>query len=508
MNLASVIEGHEATAPALLVGADVTTYGALRAQVAALRQRCGLSVGDRVGLVCGNDASFVVAYLAVLAAGAVAVPLNPHSPGPELARQLAHVGSNTVLVGPGVVFDPATLGVRVEAVGPDDAGGPGSARAPGVVGGLPPPVERGADDLAVLLFTAGTAGPPKAAMLTHANLLANLDQVQAVPGRAVRASDVMLGVLPVHHIFGLNMVLGLALRAGACVVLVDHFDPAATLATIAAAEVTVVAGVPPMFQAWLALAGDGPAGVAGWGGVRLAVSGAAPLGAVTAAAFEARFGMAISEGYGLTEASPAVTSSVAGGRTKPGSIGVPLPGLELRLVDSDGRDALAADAGEIWVRGPNVFVGYWDDPLATAAVLAPGGWLRTGDVAVVDDEGWLFIVDRVKDVIIVSGFNVYPAEVEDVLAGHPAVLDVAVVGVPQARTGEAVKAFVVVRPGRSVTAAELVAHAASQLARYKCPAEVSFVEMLPRGVTGKLLRRSLRTPAPGPTGPAVGPAVG
>ncbi len=226
--------------------------------------------------------------------------------------------------------------------------------------------------------------------------------------------------------------------------------------------------------------------------MRLAVSGAAPLPADVAAAFEDRFGVVLHQGYGLTEASPIVaTTALAPTRPRPGSIGWPLPGVTVRLVGDDGHDVLAGDPGELWVRGPNVFAGYWRDDAATAAALDPDGTLHTGDVAVADDDGSLWLVDRHKDLIIVSGFNVYPAEIEDVLLTHPDVDDAAVVGVPSARTGETVVAYVVPAAGSAPDPAELLAHCAHALARYKCPTRVEFVDALPRTSAGKLLRRSL-----------------
>jgi long-chain acyl-CoA synthetase len=243
-----------------------------------------------------------------------------------------------------------------------------------------------------------------------------------------------------------------------------------------------------MWRDWMAL----PAPPDAFAGVRLALSGAAPLGASLAAAYRSTYGLTIHEGYGLTEASPTVTSSAVDAPARDGSIGVPLPGIELRLVDSDGADALAGDPGEIWVRGPNVFAGYWQDVEATGAVLTADGWLRTGDVAVADDDGWLSIVDRAKDVINVSGFNVYPAEVEQALAGHAGVAAVAVVGVAHPHSGETVKAYVVTEPGQALEEDELIEFCATRLARYKCPTKVMFVDELPYGLTGKLLRRALR----------------
>jgi long-chain acyl-CoA synthetase len=325
-------------------------------------------------------------------------------------------------------------------------------------------------------------------MLTHGNLSANLDQGLANPARPHGVDEVALAVLPLFHVFGLNAVLGLTLRIGGTVVLVERFDPHSTLAAVAEHGVTVLSGVPTMWAAWAGLPDAEPGALAS---VRDAVSGAAPLDPAVRRTVRDRFGLDLTEGYGLTEASPAVTSGL-GHDAPDGSIGVPLPGVQVRLVDTEGQDALVGDPGEIWVRGPNVFAGYWDDPEATAAALTPDGWLRTGDTAVVDDDGFLWLVDRTKDVIIVSGFNVFPGEVEDVLAMHPAVEAAAVVGVPHPHSGEGVRAYVVVRDGAHVDEDALVEHACRHLARYKCPSSIAFVDDLPHGLTGKLLRRALR----------------
>jgi long-chain acyl-CoA synthetase len=225
--------------------------------------------------------------------------------------------------------------------------------------------------------------------------------------------------------------------------------------------------------------------------VHIAVSGAAKLPIEVAHAIEAKFGIVLEEGYGLTEASP-VVASPRGTDAPIGSIGIPVPGMELRIVDAEGNDVLVGDAGEIWVRGPNVFAGYWNDPEATAAVLTEDGWLRTGDMAVVDDQGYLFLVDRVKDLVIVSGFNVFPAEVEAVLTDHPAIEGCAVVGVPHPYTGEAIKAYVVARPGIPIEEDDVIAFCAERLPGYKCPNKVWFVDEIPRGITGKTLRYALK----------------
>jgi long-chain acyl-CoA synthetase len=497
MNIATIIESHPDDAPALVSRGHVTTYGDLRRQVGELRgglSRLGVLPGERVALVSANNWFFVVSYLAIVGVGAVAVPLNPASPSRELAKELGTVGARVAIIGPtgrpaAEGLDRAALGVE-HLLAPERVAVAGAEPLEGLFPGPSTPVvDRDDGDLAVLIFTAGTAGSPKAAMLTHGNLRSNLEQVQEHPGRALQPSDVSFGVLPLFHIFGLNIVLGLTLFAGGSVVLVERFDPVAALETIANQQVTVVAGAPPMFTSWLGLpAGHGQE----LEGLRLAISGAAAMSAEATEAFQARFGVTIREGYGLTEASPAVTSSVAAGPAKPGSIGVPLPGVEVRLVDNDGEDVLAGDDGEIWVRGPNVFSGYWQNEEATRATLTPDGWLRTGDVAVTDDDGWLWIVDRAKDVIIVSGFNVYPAEVEDALAEHPGVAEVAVVGVAHPHTGEAVRAYVVPVLGFVLEEDELIEFCSVRLARYKCPSKITFVEELPRSVAGKVLRRVLR----------------
>ncbi|MGZ8763275.1 MAG: AMP-binding protein [Acidimicrobiia bacterium] len=477
MNLAvPLLESAEARPDdvALRVDGESVTFGALRTRVERVASglaEAGVIPDDRVAFALGNGPDFVVAYLAVLAVGAVAVPLNPGSPAPELELELA------------AVTPKLWIGELAGGIGLDALDG-STALAP---------VERADDDLAALLFTAGTAGAPKAAMLTHGNLRSNIEQVQGHPGLRIRPDDIALGVLPLFHVFGLNVVLGTGLAAGATTVLASDFHAAATAALVADERITVVAGVPSMFAAWLTLPSDGDRAFAS---VRLAVSGAAPLADDVARGFRERFGVAVREGYGLTEASPIVTTTAVDDVLRPGSIGPPLPGVDVRLVDADGDDVLAGDPGEIWVRGPNVFPGYWHDDATTARVLTPDGWLRTGDVAVIDDDGCLSLVDRSKDLVIVSGFNVYPAEVESVLAEHPEVAEVAVVGVDDPRTGEALVAFVVSASGQPLDASSLRSFVAARLARYKVPGSFEIVASLPRNPLGKVMRRALGSAAP------------
>lgn len=495
VNLARIVEGHDPTAVALISRNQSITYADLAERVARCRgglAGLGIGDGDRVAIVCGNGHPFVVAYLAAVGLGAVVAPLNPSSPGAELQRELAALRPAAVVVDRSAAgsWRDVDLGalpsIRLVVSVDGQAGDQSVTMDELLAADAHPVVDVDPDHLAALMFTSGTAGAPRAAMLTHGNLLANIDQARSGAGR-IGPGDVVYGVVPCSHIFGLNVVLGLSLAAGATLVLVQRFDPATAIESIRARGVTIIPGVPSL---WAAFAHFDEAPADAFAGVRLALSGAAKLPVSVAERMAERFGVHVAEGYGLTEASPIVTSSV-GLPPAPGSVGRVLEGIELRIVDDRGDDALVGDAGEIWVRGPNVFAGYLDDPEATARVLTPDGWLRTGDIGMCDEEGRLYLVDRAKDLIIVSGFNVYPAEVEDVLVAHPAVADAAVIGVPHPHTGEAVRAYVVLAEGAAADEDELVEHCHRFLARYKCPVTVAFVDELPRAVTGKLLRRHL-----------------
>jgi long-chain acyl-CoA synthetase len=271
------------------------------------------------------------------------------------------------------------------------------------------------------------------------------------------------------------------------VVLVQRFDPSTALDTIRERGVTVIPGAPPL---WLAFSHFDDAPSDSFASVRLALTGAAKMPEEAIRRLQERFGIDLAEGYGLTEAAPVVTSS-AGYPLRVGSVGKVLGGMQVRLVDESGDDVPQGDAGEVWVKGPNVFQGYLDEPEATARALTSDGWLRTGDIAVTDDDGYLYLVDRAKDLIIVSGFNVFPAEVEEAIAEHPDVVETGVIGVPHPHHGEAVKAYVVVRDGADLDEDALIAWCGDRLARYKCPSKVLFVDELPRNLNGKLLRREL-----------------
>ena len=496
MNLACIIDGHPDASTALISHGRTTTYGQLRRQVAALRAEfvaLGLRRGECVALLCGNTPYFVVSYLAAVGVGAVVAPLNPTSPAPEIEKELAVVQPAVVIIEPaalatweripsdvrhGVRTVMATEGHGIEGAHTLDEvfAGDGSVDSVDVDPSTP----------AVYMFTSGTAGSPKAAVLTHRNLLSNIEQATAVENMS--PSDVTFGVLPMYHIFGLNVMLCNTLAVGASIVLVQRFDPVSTIETLRERGVTVMLGAPSIWMALNQLL-DVPADA--FAKVRLALSGAAKLPEQVIHSISNRFGLRVLEGYGLTEASPVVTTSIDM-PFSPGSIGRPVPGVEVRIVDENGDDAFVGDSGEIWVRGPNVFAGYLNDPDATARVLSPEGWLRTGDIAVADEGGHIFMVDRAKDLIIVSGFNVFPAEVEEVLTAHPDIVDAAVVGTAHPHTGEAVRAYVVLRPGTHLDEDTVVDHCRAHLARYKCPSKVLFVDQVPRNMTGKLQRYSLR----------------
>lgn len=493
MNLAHIIDDHAGDSSALIWRGRTTTYGELRDQVERFRgglASLGIESGDRVALLLGNSPQFVIGYLATIGLGAVAVPLNPTSPGPELESELSVVGAKVIIVDKVSAVnwshvDPLLL-PTIETVIQTETAGEGTVRFDDLVTSSEPlaMVEVDTSHLAVLMFTSGTAGAPRAAMLTHGNLMANLDQSLSAEGHIDR-DDVIFGVLPLFHIFGLNVVVGLGLRVGATLLLVQRFDPSTAVQSIQDRKVTVIPGAPAL---WTAFAHFDDLAPDTFATVRLALSGASRLSITVAEAMRDRFGVEIREGYGLTEASPIVTTST-GSPVRFGSVGRALQGVEIRLVNVDG-DALVGDVGEVWVRGDNIFGGYYNDSEATAAVLTDG-WLHTGDMATTDDDGYLYLVDRSKDLIIVSGFNVYPAEVEEMLVMHPDVAEAAVVGVPHPHTGEAVKAYVVTRPGADADEDALIEHSLDHLARYKCPTKIIFVDALPRNASGKLVRRSL-----------------
>jgi long-chain acyl-CoA synthetase len=453
------------------------------AAAAGLRHTLRLRPGDRVALVLSNTPAFVTAYFGALRAGLVAVPLNTGYPAPELARLLAEADARAVLC-----EDSTTAAVECAVAGTHravvDPAGLDAVLAGARSAG---PVQPGAggEDLAVLMFTSGTSGRPRGAMLSHRALLANLAQCAALEPAPVRADDVVLLALPLSHIYALNAGLGMVAQAGASAVLAERFDPVETLAVVRSEGVTSIPGVPAMYLAW-----SGQPGLrAALAGVRLLACGAAPLPPVVHDQLRTRTGHVVHEGYGLTEAAPVVTSTLAARRPRPGTVGRPVPGVQVRLVGDDRTDVAEGDPGELWVRGDNLFSGYWPDGSDGPD---RDGWFATGDVALADDEGDLVLVDRRKELVLVNGFNVYPREVEEVIEEHPAVAEAAVVAVPHPVTGEAVKAFVVPRPGVALQPADVTAHCAAHLARYKRPTIVVVLAELPHSATGKVAKGRLR----------------
>jgi long-chain acyl-CoA synthetase len=484
--------------PALIFHDRPITFSQLEERAdrtAAALAALGVTKGDRVALLMGNVPEFPSTLYGALRAGAVVCPLNVMLTPEETGYILADAGARVAVAELGPL--PGLLSVRDRLADLQSilvVGGPPAPR--GTISleealraaGEPPPVTTEPTDLAVIAYTAGTTAAPKGAMLQHGHLLANLDQISQVPDLAETEEDVALLALPLFHSYALNVILGMSMKTGATAVLVERFDPRETLAQVERHGVTVLFGAPPMFAAWVSLP-EAPAGA--MSKVRLAVSGAAPLPAELFDAFRDRSGVTIWEGYGLTECGPAVTSNAMGEAPRAGSIGLPLPGVDIRLVDEHGADAEEGDPGEIWVRGPNVFAGYWNRPDATAEVM-DGEWLKTGDVAYRDEDGYLHIVDRKRDLIIVSGFNVYPTEVEEAIERHPRVAEAAVVGIPDARTGEAVQAWIVPAPGQVLDPEDVLDFLYGYLARFKQPSDIRIVDELPHHVTGKVLRRVLR----------------
>jgi long-chain acyl-CoA synthetase len=475
-------------APAVVAGAQRLTWAELDAavdRVAAGYADRGLAPGARVAVQLPNGVDWLRATLGALRAGLVVVPVNTAYTDPELEHVLGDSGAALLVV----------AGPREPVAGVPVSAGPPTADGP------PPEVAEDPAAPAFLCYTSGTTGRPRGAVLTSAALRANQEQCLAMQPPPVRSDDRVLLVLPLFHVYGLNAGFGLVAAAGACAVLEPAFSPRGSLRLMADLEVTAVPGAPPMYQAWLAVAdaeGSDAALRRAFAAVRVASSGAAPLPRETWTAMRERAAVTVWEGYGLTEAAPVVASTLATGRAKPSCIGGPMPGVELVLRDTSaavagpgGGPGEAADEGpgEIWVRGPNLFSGYWPDG---ADGPDAEGWLATGDLAYRDADGDLHLADRRSDLVLVSGFNVYPAEVERVLDAHPAVRESAVVGVPDQRTGAAVRAVVVLEPGASVTPAELREHAAASLARYKVPASVYFLDHLPHSLTGKVSRSRLR----------------
>nr|WP_205863343.1 long-chain fatty acid--CoA ligase [Planosporangium thailandense] len=474
--------------PALRLGDQVMSYADLddaSARVVTYLRSCGVGPGDRVGLMLPNVPQFAVAYYGILRAGAVVVPMNPLLKGREVDFYLDDSQAAGMLVWHTAVGDGARRDDPVHLVVEPS----GFAEALAAYEPTPGLVDRDGSDIAVILYTSGTTGQPKGAELTHDNLRRNAE-VSASTLVHLTHEDVVFGALPLFHSFGQTVALNTAVLSGACLTLLPRFDPEQALDILTAHNVTMFAGVPTMYGALLNTVGTGEVDLSA---LRVCVSGGAALPVELLHRFERRFGTMILEGYGLSETSPVASFNHPDRQRKPGTIGTPIDGVEMRVVDANGDDVPDGEVGEIAIRGHNVMKGYWRRPDATAEAIVDG-WFRTGDLGRRDADGYYTIVDRTKDMVIRGGYNVYPREVEEVLYEHPAVAEAAVLGMPHRTLGEEVVAVVALRPGASATPDELREHVKSQIAAYKYPRHVWIIDALPKGATGKILKRAIAVP--------------
>ncbi|RZU53755.1 long-chain acyl-CoA synthetase [Krasilnikovia cinnamomea] len=483
-NLA-VSAARDGAAPAIRLGAAEVSFAQLdaaSAHVAGLLRERGVQPGDRVGIMLPNVPQFAAAYFGILRAGAVVVPMNVLLKAREVGFYLDDSQAKLVFAWHGFAEDAvagAAAGTECLLVTPGEFEALLAATTP-----QPQVVERAADDTAVILYTSGTTGTPKGAELSHANLIRNTEVVTGL--FTLTADDVVLGALPLFHSFGQVCGLSATVAAGACLALVPRFDAQAALDTIHRYRVTIFEGVPTMYVAMLAHPDRARFDVSS---LRMCASGGAALPVEVLREFEAQFGCIVLEGYGLSETSPVASFNHADRERKAGSIGTPVAGVEMALRDVENG------VGEIVIRGHNVMKGYWGRPDATAEVIDADGWFRSGDLARMDEDGYFFIVDRKKDMIIRGGYNVYPREIEELLYEHPAVREVAVIGVPHAELGEEVCAAIALKEGATATADELREHVKAQAAAYKYPRHVWLVDELPKSPTGKILKRAVETPA-------------
>ena len=517
-NLASILTESASRTPAAtaLVAGDTTfdyaTVDAFARLFAGALGDLGVRPGEPVALLMPNVPHFTVAYFGCHMAGAPVVPLNVLLTADELTHHLGDSGAVAVVawesfLGPSGPLSgkPSPVQEAIARVGTvrhlvvaradltDLTAPDGTLSLTALMGGASPVADvhpTGADDTAVILYTSGTTGRPKGAELTHANLLSNARVASGlVP---IDGDTVALVTLPLFHAFGMTVMHNAVLSVGGSLVLLPRFDARTAMALMARHRVNLFGGVPTMYMALLHDASDKDGGGPVLPYLRWCVSGGAPMPAEVMAAFEARYGVCVLEGYGLSETSPVVSFTVPDRPRPPGSIGYPVPGVQMRLVDADGRAVTTPGTpGEIEVRGDNLMKGYWRDPGATAGAVVDG-WFRTGDIGVVDDCGAYRIVDRKKDLVIRGGYNVYPREVEEVLHRHPAVAQAAVVGAPHPRYGEEVKAVITFKPGQTATPAEVVDFCRTRLASYKYPRIVEVRDRLPLTATGKVLKQALR----------------
>ena len=471
---------------ALALGDEVTSFGEVdrwSRRVAGFLVANGLRAGDRVGLALPDVLEFAALYYGILRLGAIVVPMSPHLSEEGVHHRLRDSGSRAVVTDAtgGASVRPAARSLGVVAW---SLGSGGLADLLGDAVPLDHIEPRATDDTAVIGYTAGITAEPRGAALTHGNLLRNCEVV-VNDLLQLTSEDVVLGGLPLSHPFGQTAGLNAAVRAGACLVLLARIDAEAALGALRDRGVTVLEGAPPLYEEML----RHPADHAG-SRLRVCVSVGAALPTKVLLGFEEAFGCLLLEGYGLAETSPVVSFNRTD-RRRVGSVGVPVPGVELRVLDDAGSEVEDGEPGEIVVRGHHVMSGYWARPDETAAAIVDG-WLRTGDVGLRDEDGFFYVVDRVKELIARGGHRVLPREVEAVLREHRAVEDAAVIGVPHPDLGEEVHALVTLRPGASTTSGELRDFVKARVAAHAYPREVDIVERLPTSSTGEILKRAIR----------------
>jgi fatty-acyl-CoA synthase len=467
---------------AVVHGDDKLTYRQLHeraTRMAHVLAGLGVTGGDRVAYLGPNEPAFLETLFGTGLVGGIFVPLNTRLAAPELAYILADSGASVLVHAPTHAEHAAALRDSVPHVLDRETYERLLADAP--ADPVDEPVDQ--DDVAVIMYTSGTTGRPKGAALSHANI--HWNTVNLLIDVDLAGDEVTLVNAPMFHVAALNQTVLPTLLKGGTVVL-DSFDPVRALATIAHHRVTYLFGVPAMFQA-VAATPDWP--TADLSSVRTMICGGAPVPEQVITTYQER-GLVFLQGYGLTESSPSGLFLRAAESDRVGSAGTPCFFTDVRVVDADGNDVRTGEPGEVLLHGPNVMTGYWGKPEATSAVLSGNGWLRTGDIAIVDEEGFLYIRDRIKDVIISGGENIYPAEVEDVLHKPPAGTDCAVIGVPDEKWGEVGRAIVVAHD--PVAQEELLTFLNGRIARYKIPKSVVFADTLPRTASGKLLKSALR----------------
>ncbi len=461
-------------------------------------KKLGIGRGDKVGLQMLNSPYFIISYFGIVKLGATVVPLNVMFKGEEVVYQLNDSNAAALITSP--MFMPMISQIRermatVKHVIVEDLDQENTY--PGILS-LKEMLEGEDDtlnldytvtdeDIAVFLYTSGTTGNPKGAMLTHDCLVANADQTRIATDST--GDDITLCVLPMFHSFAWTTCVTLPLLCGGKIIIHENFAPQAFLRTIVEENITIIAAVPTMYSVLLQVPEVNPEH---YKKIRLAYSGGAALPVEVLKKFEAKYGIKVLEGYGLSECSPVCTVNPWRGVRKPGSIGIVLPGVECRIIDENGNDLPRNTPGELLFKGRNVMKGYYNLPEATAEALRDG-WMHTGDIGYMDDDGYIYIVDRKKDLIIVGGLNVYPREVEEVLYSYPKVAEAAVIGVTNELRGEMVKAFITLKEGETASEREIIKYCQERLANYKLPKEVEFVAALPKTSTGKILKRALKS---------------